>query len=105
MCIGPLSTLMMNAALRSNQINWSSVVSFVRFTQFSGAENRVADLPTMTTRAGARAWQNSSIKFRDSDLRAPQAYGCKTINVGKGSKRGGWSPVGIGNRISPTTGA
>ena len=72
-CIGPLSTLMTNAAARKSQTNCRSVVWFVKSTQFSGAGNLRPDLPTTTTRAGASARQNSRITLAPIDLLRPRA--------------------------------
>src|SRR5439155_882545 len=58
MCIGPLSTLTTNRAMRMSRINCSREVRLVRSTQFSGVSILRRDCPSTTRRVGASAQQN-----------------------------------------------
>src|SRR5262249_23353917 len=98
-CIGPLSTLITKNATRISQINCSREVWLIRSMQLCGGASIVQrDRPTRTMRVGANARQNSFITTSESDLPEPRAKGCSRINGGYSSKRGGRSPVGIGQR-------
>ena len=103
MCIGPLSTLTTNRAMRMSRINCSSEVRLVRSTQFSGVSILRRDCPTITRRLGASAWQNSVITAFESDSPSTRANGLRRMNGGYSSKRGRASPVGSGQRSNSPT--